>query len=129
LSLRELLHSTTIADKVLFFLLLLFSLSGIFLIKAFVPEGHTVVIELDNKPVYLLPLDKDSIISVDGPLGRTTVEIRDNRVRILDSPCHNKLCVRQGWTERGAIVCLPNRVIVTIDRGKGKKETIDAVTG
>jgi hypothetical protein len=129
LSLREFLHSTTIADKVLFFLLLLLSVSGIFLIKALVPEGHTVVIELDNKPVYLLPLDKDRIVSVEGPLGKTTVEIKDNRVRIFDSPCHNKLCVNQGWTERGAIVCLPNKVIVTIDRGKEKKETIDAVTG
>jgi len=108
---------------------LLLSLSGIFLIKTFVPEGHTVVIELDNKPVYLLPLDKDRIVSVEGPLGKTTIEIKNNKVRFLDSPCHNKLCVHQGWTERGAIVCLPNKVIVTIDRGKEKKEAIDAVTG
>ena len=129
MSLKELLYSTTAADKVLFSLLLLLSLSGIFLIKTFVPEGHTVVIELDNKPVYLLPLDKDRIVSVEGPLGKTTIEIKNNKVRFLDSPCHNKLCVHQGWTERGAIVCLPNKVIVTIDRGKEKKEAIDAVTG
>jgi len=129
LSLRKLLHSTTIADKVLFSLLLLLSLSGIFLIKAFVPEGHTVVIELDNKPVYLLPLDKDGIVSVDGPLGKTTVEIKDNSVRIQDSPCRNKLCVRQGWIKTGALVCLPNRVVVTIDRGRETGNTIDAVTG
>lgn len=129
MSLRKLLHSTTIADKVLFSLLLLLSLSGIFLIKAFVPEGHTVVIELDNKPVYLLPLDKDGIVSVDGPLGKTTVEIKDNSVRIQDSPCRNKLCVRQGWIKTGALVCLPNRVVVTIDRGRETGNTIDAVTG
>lgn len=129
MSLRELLHSTTTADKILFSLLLLLSLSGIFFIKAFVPEGHTVVIELDNKPVYLLPLDKDGIVSVDGPLGKTTVEIKDNRVRIQDSPCHNKLCVRQGWIKKGSLVCLPNRIVVTIDRGRETGNTIDAVTG
>jgi hypothetical protein len=129
LSLRELLHSTTIADKVLFSLLILLSLLGIFLIKAFVPEGHTLVIELDNKPVYLLPLDKNRIVSVEGQLGKTTVEIRDNKVRILDSPCRNKLCIHQGWIKKGTLVCLPNRVVVTIDRGKEKKDIIDAVTG
>ena len=129
MSLRKLLHSTTIADKILFSLLLLLSLSGIFLIKAFVPEGRNVVIELDNKPVYLLPLDKDGIVSVDGPLGKTTVEIKDNRVRIQNSPCRNKLCVRQGWIKTGALICLPNRVVVTIDRGRETGNTIDAVTG
>ena len=129
MSLRKLLHSTTIADKILFSLLLLLPLSGIFLIKAFVPEGRNVVIELDNKPVYLLPLDKDGIVSVDGPLGKTTVEIKDNRVRIQNSPCRNKLCVRQGWIKTGALICLPNRVVVTIDRGRETGNTIDAVTG
>ena len=129
MSLREFLHSTTIADKILFSLLLLLSLSGIFLIKTFVPEGHTVVIELDNNPVYLLPLDKDRIVMVDGPLGKTTVEIKDNRVRIQDSPCRNKLCLQQGWIKTGALVCLPNRVVVTIDRGRVRGNTIDAVTG
>jgi len=129
LSLRELLHSTTIADKILFFLLLLLSLSGIFLIKAFIPEGHAVVIEADNRPVYLLPLDKDRIVRVEGPLGKTIVEIKDNRVRIQDSPCHNKLCVHQGWIKKGSLVCLPNRVVVTIDRGRETGNTVDAVTG
>jgi hypothetical protein len=129
LSLRELLHSTTIADKILFSLLLLLSLSGIFLIKALAPGGHTVVIALDNKPVYLLPLDKNRTVPVEGPMGKTFVEIKDNRVRIQDSPCHNKLCIRQGWIKKGSLVCLPNRVVVTIDGVREKKESVDAVTG
>jgi len=97
--------------------------------KAFFPQGHTVVIALDNKPMYLLPLDKDRTVSVEGPIGKTTIEIRNSRVRVLDSPCKNKLCVRQGWIERGALVCLPNRVAVTIDNGKETGNTVDAVTG
>ena len=109
-------------------MLLLLSLSGIFFLKI-VPQGHTVIIKMNNKPVYLLPLDKDRIVSVDGPLGKSTVEIKNNRVRIVDSPCPNRLCVHQGWIEKGIIVCLPNRVTVSIDSGGKKEGATDAVTG
>ena len=126
---RELLHSTTIADRVLFALLLLLSLLGIFLIKTVIPEGRTVVIECDNKLVYRLPLETDKTVPVKGPMGTTIVEIKDSRVRIQDSPCHNKLCIRQGWINKGSLVCLPNKVVVTIDTGKETGDTVDAVTG
>ncbi len=126
---RELLHSTTIADRILFALLLLLSLSGIFLIKTVIPEGRTVVIERDNKPVYRLPLETGKTVPVEGPMGTTIVEIKGSRVRIQDSPCHNKLCIRQGWINKGSLVCLPNKVVVTIDTGKVTGDTVDAVTG
>ncbi|MEW6066834.1 MAG: NusG domain II-containing protein [Nitrospirota bacterium] len=114
MNLKELIKSTTIADRILFFILILFSISGIVFIKEVLPKGRTVQIEVNGQPVYVLPLEKDRIVSVEGRIGRTVIEIKNHKVRLIESPCPNKLCIKQGWIDSGAIVCLPNRVVVTI---------------
>ena len=75
-----------------------------------------VHITAEGTEYAVVPLDEDRTINVPGPLGTTVVEIRDDRVRVPDSPCPNKVCVSQGWVERPGetIVCLPNRVSITV---------------
>ena len=108
---------------------MLASLSGMFLIHQVVSQGQTVRIELDGKPVYILPIDRNNAVSVEGPLGKTQIEIKDHNVRITESPCNNKLCIHQGWTQQGTIICLPNRIIVTIEDESYQSGTVDAITG
>ena len=129
LSLKRILRDTTVADKILFATLLLLSFAGIFFIREILPKSSTVRIEVAGKPAYVLPLDKDRIVSVEGPIGRTSVEIKDRRVRITESPCPNRLCIDQGWVQAGGIVCLPNKVVVTIGDHEGDKTPVDAITG
>jgi hypothetical protein len=75
-----------------------------------------VHITAEGAEYAVVPLGEDRTINVPGPLGTTIVEIRDGRVRVLDSPCPNKTCVSQGWVEEPGetIVCLPNRVSITV---------------
>lgn len=130
MNLKSLFNSTTLADRILLFILIFLSFSGIIFINEVLPKGQTVQIEVDGNPLYLLPIDKDRILSVKGPEGDTYVEIKNHRVRIIESPCPNKLCIQQGWIEAGALVCLPNRVVVTIGTHKGGIDTIvDGITG
>jgi hypothetical protein len=129
LSFRKILLNTTGADRILFLLLLSVSLSGIFFIKDIMPQSRSVLVEVNGKPVYILPLDKNRILSVEGPAGNTTIEIKDHAVRITDSPCSNKLCIKQGWIHSGSIVCLPNRVVVTVGDKDRQKDGPDAITG
>jgi hypothetical protein len=105
------------------------SLAGIFFIKDIMPQSRSVLVEVNGKPVYSLPLDKNRIISVKGPEGNTTIEIKDRKVRITDSPCGNKLCIKQGWINSGSIICLPNRVVVTVGNKDMQKDGPDAITG
>jgi len=128
LSFRELLRDTSSADKIIFVLLLAISLAGVFFVKDILPHGQSVRIEVDGKPAYVLPMDKDKIVSVEGPAGVTTVEIKGRRVRVKDSPCINKFCMKQGWISSGSIICMPNRVVVTVVGIKNKKAP-DAITG
>jgi hypothetical protein len=129
LSFRKFLLNTTVADGILFLLLLSVSLSGILFIKNSMPQSGSVLVEVNGKPVYILPLDKNTVLSVEGPAGNTTIEIKDRRVRITDSPCSNKLCIKQGWITGGSIVCLPNRVVVTVGNKDRQKDGPDAITG
>lgn len=130
MNLKNLLEGTTKADRILFIVLIFLSFSGIVFMKEVLPEGKTVRIEVNGRPVYLLPVEKDRVVSVNGPEGKTVIEIRNHKVSITESPCYNKLCIHQGWIESGAIVCLPNRVVITIGNHKDESDKIiDAVTG
>ena len=129
MNLKDLFYSTTIADRVLFSVLIILSLSGILFIREVLPRGQDVRIEVDGRPVYVLSLDNERTVSVEGPAGKTFVEIKDHMVRVIESPCHNKLCVHQGWIRSGAIVCVPNKVVVKIGTEEKKENLIDAITG
>lgn len=112
----------------LFLTLLSLSFFGLFFIRNILPENQTVLIDADGKPAYALPLSEDRTVSVEGPDGKTVVEIRGKMVRIIESPCRNKLCVQQGWISSGSLICLPNRVVVTIQGHVTDQRGIDAVT-
>lgn len=69
--------------------------------------------DLLSKPFEDIP---DGTIPVEGVLGTTTVEIKQGRVHVLDSPCGNHICMHTGWISSPGqiIVCLPNQVIVRL---------------
>ena len=77
---------------------------------------------------WVFPLDADRTVSVPGPLGDTVVEIRAGEVRVLSSPCAEKLCVRSGAIARPGqwVACLPNRVFVDIRGSSG--QVVDATS-
>jgi hypothetical protein len=104
-------------------------IGSVIFIKDIMPQSISVLVEVNGKPVYILPLDKNRILSVEGPAGNTTIEIKDHAVRITDSSCSNKLCIKQGWIQSGSIVCLPNRVVVTVGNKDRQKDGPDAFTG
>lgn len=87
-------------------------------VKLWLFQGHgqQAGIWADGQVVEVLSLDDPRKLSVTGPLGVSTLEIRDHKIRFLDSPCRGKVCVHSGWlTEVGDILaCLPNKIMVRI---------------
>ncbi len=134
--LRDITELTTIADRLLIIAIILLCVSGFIFVKRAFPQGKDVRIEVDGKTVYRLPLNAKKIVRVDGVNGATVVEIRDRKVSITESACPNKTCIHNGWIDRGAIVCLPNRVVVIVgsdEKSSGLTEekenkVLDAVT-
>jgi hypothetical protein len=118
----------TVSDKILIGGLVIVTLASFPVIRHLHHEGKRVLIELDEEEVGKFSLEENRIIPVDGKLGTTNVEISEKGVRVLDSPCPYKLCVRSGPIRRSGetLVCLPNRVVVRITGDKG--EEVDAVS-
>jgi len=98
-----------IGDYLIFLYILFIS---IFLIsKIRVKNGKKFIVNADGKE-YEYSLMENKIYQVSGSLGITKIEVKDGRVRIIDSPCKNKTCIHQGWGNH--IICLPNDVIITV---------------
>jgi hypothetical protein len=73
-------------------------------------------IEVSGQRDARLAVAVDTVREVPGPLGMTSIEVRDGRIRVLSSPCSLKLCVKAGWIDRAGemIVCLPNEVVIRL---------------
>ena len=127
---RETIRRTTVADRILFLFLIALSIAGIFISRDALSQGSEVIIEIDGKPAYTLPLYADRLLSVDSPSGNTLIEIHDKRVRVKEAHCRNQICVKEGWISRGVIVCLPNKLVIIVGSSrKDKQQGLDAVTG
>lgn len=77
----------------------------------------SVTISVDGAEVMTLDLNQDCDETIESPGGGTNrVIIKNGAVHMEEASCPDKVCVKQGAvSETGqSIVCLPNRVIVTI---------------
>ena len=101
------------------FVILLIAIAGltITILLASQNVGNNVQVSIKGeKAEYVFPLEKDRQLDIPGPLGLTRVEIKNNAVRFIDSPCRDKICVHMGWLRSGGqwAACLPNKVFMVI---------------
>ena len=100
-----------------------------FLIINFVVKkyGITAVVKVDGNIVYMLPLDKNASVTVEGYQGGSnTVVIENGTVYMKDADCPDKLCEKTGKISKNGetIVCLPHRVVVEIQGGEGNVDSL-----
>ncbi|MEJ2685558.1 MAG: NusG domain II-containing protein [Candidatus Sulfobium sp.] len=125
---KKIIRSTTVADRLLFLVLLIGSVAGIFIARDALPQATGVVIDVAGKPAYNFPIDVNRTVTLHGPYGKMVVEIRDRKVRMKEAHCPNLLCVKEGWISKGVIVCLPNKVVITVGGGTAGPKGVDAIT-
>lgn len=103
------------------FIAILFILLILISTFSFIAGGDEVMIDTDGGK-YIYPLSEERTVSVNGPLGETTIEIKDGDVRIIDSPCPNKTCLSMRLASN-SICCLPNHVLITIINQKDEVDS------
>jgi hypothetical protein len=88
--------------------------------------AEAVLITAPGQPPRRLALDADASLAVAGRLGNSRVEIRDGRVRFVDSPCVGRQCVHFGWLSKSGqlAACLPNGVVVEVVGGEREFDAI-----
>jgi len=43
-----------------------------------------------------------------------SAEIKNGKIRMFQSDCPDQRCVRQGWTDKVPIICLPNHIEIEV---------------
>jgi len=92
-------------------------------------EGTAVLVEVAGTTVEKLDIHENRDFTIPGVKGNMLLEVRDGRVRVRESDCPNRICVRTGWRSREGevIVCVPNRTVIRI-LGKENNE-VGGITG
>lgn len=107
-------------DIILFICLILIGGALSYLAFSGSSSGDLVVVKVNGEIYGKYSLTKDRTITVnrDGHMNKIT--IKDGKVQVSKSNCKNQVCVKQGSisTTHQNIVCIPNRVVVSIE-GKG----------
>lgn len=93
-----------------------------------VAAGGIAEVAVDGEVMAELPLAEDTEMVIEGyDGGENTLVIRDGEADITSASCPDGVCVRHRAVSRDgeSIICLPNRVVVTI-RG-GEEGDVDGV--
>ena len=116
-------------DLILLLVVLAIGLAGILFLytRPAVSDGK-VEVAVDGEVVMTLPLSEDTEVTISGfDGGENLLVISDGKAEIESASCPDGVCVRHYAISRDgeSIICLPNRVVVTI-RG-GEKGEVDAI--
>jgi hypothetical protein len=117
---RRLFRLLTPGDVALIAALFVVSAASMVLLRSVLTKGTHCRIVVGDEEVGRYPLSHDRIIEVAGPLGMTTVVIMDGSVRVEDSPCPHRLCVRMGEKRLAGetVACIPNRILISVSGGE-----------
>jgi hypothetical protein len=112
-------------DLILVALLLLLGALGWLTVHLVRPQNSPEKIKISTTDQKFELALKDTLLVIPGPLGETTLRIQDKKVWVEKAPCPNKLCMRQGKISKPgeSIICLPNRIVITIEGNP-----LDAIT-
>jgi hypothetical protein len=93
------------------------------------PAGGLAEIYINNKLTDRIRLSEDKVYCYDVPLGQIIVSVEQGKIRVAQSHCPLHLCVKQGAINKQGeiIVCLPNRFMIVVS--KGKLTELDGVVG
>ena len=108
------------ADIILFICLFLIGGALSYLASSGSPTGDLVVVKINGEIYGKYSLSKDRTITVNRNGHMNKITIKGGKVQVSKSSCKNQICVKQGSisTTHQSIVCIPNRVVVSIE-GKG----------
>jgi hypothetical protein len=124
----------TKGDKYLIIVIFIISLASLIYIKnsAFNYKEKYISIQVDGKEIKKIIFDKTIIgktIPIKTQYGYNLIEIGDEKVRVIETDCPDKLCVKQRFISKTGevIVCLPNRLVVEI-KGIDDERDVDYIS-
>ena len=114
------------ADIILFICLILIGGALSYLAFSGSSTGDLVVVKVNGEIYGKYSLTKDRIITVNRDGHTNKITIKGGKVQVSKSNCKNQVCVKQGSisSTHQSIVCIPNRVVVSIEGRDGEYDVI-----
>ena len=87
-------------------------------VKIYGKNGSTLQFVIQGKDgSWVYPVNQTVTMDIPGPLGKTTVVLKDGKAHVVSSPCANQTCVGSPSIQKKGqwIACLPNAVFVRIE--------------
>ncbi|SMB80983.1 hypothetical protein SAMN00017405_2019 [Desulfonispora thiosulfatigenes DSM 11270] len=118
-------------DKILIGILLLIVLAFFMLAearKANEPANKIAVVRVKGEIEQKIELveDRNNEFNFIGPMGISRARLENGKIKMISSPCKDKICIKQGHISTGgqSIVCVPNQVSISIE----KEDELDEIT-
>lgn len=113
--------------------LLLMAALAFFLFQRFIfkEKGESVTITQDGTNIGQYSLQENKTIPLESQNGYNLLVIEDGSARMVEADCPDKLCVKQRRISNAgeSLICLPHKLIVTVDGNRQSKEPeVDSVT-
>ena len=82
-------------------------------------SGSSVEVTVDGALLMTLPLDKDTSVVIGEGDHTNTLVIRGGEASVTAASCPDHVCIKRGTIryDGETIVCLPNRLVVTVVNG------------
>ncbi len=77
-----------------------------------------IIVENENGTFDIIPINSSyKNIKIDGPQGKTEIEINNGLVKVTKSTCRHKLCEKSQYASNvgDVIACAPNKVLIRIE--------------
>ena len=78
----------------------------------------------NNRLILIIDLSISKEYSVDGYNGVVKLKVKDNKIKVIEETSKNHICSKEGYTNSGVIVCLPNKIIINFSN-----DELDAIAG
>lgn len=87
--------------------------------------GAQLIVSSGADILFVAPLKQDQQIDLSGPLGITKLQVKDGAVRVLSSPCPQKICIGMGKARYSGdlLACVPNRLVMRIEGDGSARES------
>lgn len=96
----------------------------------FSKEGGQVVVTVSGNEVASFSLDEDRTYLIEGKDGGTNLLIiQDGKAHMESASCPDGLCINMGKIHAAgqSIICLPNEVVVSVEKSQPSADDVDIV--
>lgn len=89
-------------------------------------DNNYAQISITGSPQQQFSLHQNKTYTISGRVGNTVIQIKNKKIRFVNSPCTKKYCIHSGWLKRAGSIaaCIPNGVSINI---KSTKNLFDAI--